>query len=359
MPTISYLNSTDALTSAFLALFGSSTASRMTDTTLVLGSGAFKFTFVGTALAYDVQGDVLTGFTGGEITGLNVLNGEEVVARFTDLAIDASAFPSFGDPAAPGQLVGYLASLDWTINGTQAGDTLNFGPSSGYAFPLGLTINAAGGNDVIVGAAGDDVIRAGSGNDRIYDSAGDDKVYGDAGNDTVFEVTSIVSGNDSLYGGAGKDSMAGGAGADVINGDAGKDKLWGGADSDVISGGTGSDKLYGDDGADSLYGDAANDEIFGGLGADWIYGGKGRDDLSGGDDADHFVFQKADGPDTITDFDIAADVIAFKNLSAADIADIEIRDIEGNAVILYDGGRLTVIGVASTDLVWDTNLISL
>ncbi|SEN36224.1 Hemolysin-type calcium-binding repeat-containing protein [Gemmobacter aquatilis] len=359
MPTISYLKSTDALASAFLALFGSATVSKMTDTNLVLDTSALKFIFSGTGLAYDVQGDVLTGFSGGEINGLNVVSGDNVVARFIGLEVDASAFPGFDDPAAPAQLLNYLATLDWTINGTQATDTLNFGPSSGYSFPLGLTINASGGGDVIVGAAGNDEIHAGSGNDKIYDSAGDDKVYGDAGNDTVFEVTSIVSGNDSIYGGAGKDSLAGGAGDDLISGDTGADKLWGGADNDMLYGGAGGDKLYGDDGADSLYGDAANDQIFGGGGADWIYAGKGRDVLFGGADADHFQFQKEDGPDTISDFDIAEDVIVFKNLSAADIADMEFRDDDGNTVIIYEDGRLTVMGVVSTDLVWDENLISI
>ena len=68
--------------------------------------------------------------------------------------------------------------------------------------PIGVTINANGGNDSIYGGPGGDVIDAG---------AGDDTVAGNGGNDTLFGGP----GNDRLDGGPGADRSDGGPGYDL------------------------------------------------------------------------------------------------------------------------------------------------
>jgi Ca2+-binding RTX toxin-like protein len=99
--------------------------------------------------------------------------------------------------------------------------------------------------------------------------------------------------------------------ADVIKGRGGNDRIEAGGGRDKVLGGKGDDNLDGQGGKDILKGGAGKDSIDGGKGADKIIGGKGDDSLSGGEGADRFVFAKGHGTDTITDFELGIDVIAF------------------------------------------------
>ena len=77
----------------------------------------------------------------------------------------------------------------------------------------GETIEALGGNDIVIGRD-DNNFR-----EFIFGQDGDDLIYGQGG-------------NDNLFGGNGADTLIGGAGNDVLNGGAGEDLLVGGEGAD-------------------------------------------------------------------------------------------------------------------------------
>jgi Ca2+-binding RTX toxin-like protein len=91
--------------------------------------------------------------------------------------------------------------------------------------------------------------------------------------------------------------------------------------NDTLSGGDGNDTLYGSSGNNQLNGDADNDTIYGNGGVDTITGGTGQDTMSGGIGSDRFTFtatthSPSGTPDTITNFDAAADLLVFTGLLA-------------------------------------------
>jgi len=122
-------------------------------------------------------------------------------------------------------------------------------------------------------------------------------------------TVNAAAGNDTIIGGNGADKLSGGLGNDVIKGGAGDDT--------VLNGNDGNDSIEGNDGADRLNGNAGNDTLNGGAGTDTLNGGTGKDVLTGGTEADTFVFSTlpvAGDSNTITDF-ITGDKI---DLSAID-----------------------------------------
>ncbi|MEP7302235.1 MAG: M10 family metallopeptidase C-terminal domain-containing protein [Caldimonas sp.] len=159
------------------------------------------------------------------------------------------------------------APVGLRLTGSPVADTINLDPGQL------LTVDGAGGNDVINGASGDDVLFGGTGNDRLTGNLG----------------------NDLLDGGAGADSLSGGQGNDIYRVDdpgdvltesagAGSDsvessvnwslaanfehlKLTGSADIDatgnalgnLIEGNSGNNVLDGRAGADLLSGGSGND----------------------------------------------------------------------------------------------------
>ncbi len=227
-------------------------------------------------------------------------------------------------------------------------------------------------DDNIVGTDKNDTLDGGIGNDNIAGWVGNDSLLGGKGEDTL----SGGLGNDILKGGDDNDDLLGGAGKDQLFGDAGDDILIGGADNDTLNGGLGSNILIGGLGNDTymidsltniliekanggvdiikasvnytldnyienltltgtkaltgtgnelnniitgnavnnlLKGEAGNDKLLGGNGNDTLIGGLGKDTLTGGGGNDQFMFEsKAQGIDTITDFNNIADKIAIK-----------------------------------------------
>lgn len=121
------------------------------------------------------------------------------------------------------------------------------------------------------------------------------------------------------------DRVIGSRFADILSADADGAILFGGHGGDRLSGGDGDDELYGENGNDTLLGGGGNDILLGGAGRDTISGGDGDDLIAGGAGADiltggaghdEFVWD-ADhltGRDTITDFDMAEDLIVLDNL---------------------------------------------
>jgi uncharacterized protein (TIGR03118 family) len=243
-------------------------------------------------------------------------------------------------------------------------------------------LNGKGGDDTLLGNRGADVLRGGEGDDKLFGGADDDRLFGDAGKDSLFggrgdDVLRGGSGKDALFGGIGDDrlhgedgddSLDGGIGDDVLRGGSGRDtlnggdgddrlfsengddKLVGGNGDDVLRGGSGRDALLGYDGDDRLFGEDGNDTLEGGAGDDRLDGGAGRDVLTGGLGEDLFVFRDG-GKDEITDFVVGQDEIAIRDFDVNEFADLSIRSgANGDAVVRWDGGQVTLTGVAAASL---------
>ncbi|ABK99976.1 calcium-binding protein [Pelobacter propionicus] len=203
-----------------------------------------------------------------------------------------------------------------------------------------------GGNDTLVGGAGDDtyVFNLGDGVDTIQDTAGESGIentlYFGAGitkDDLAFVwqtdslrinvgtggdaiILSNCTQNDPtgalpvyslefadgsqnllinfLYAGI---TQTGTSGDDTMVGAAGCDTLNGGDGNDTLDGGTGHDTLDGGVGNDVLSGGAGNDILTGGDGDDLLAGGIGNDTLNGGAGNDTYLFNLADGQETIVE----------------------------------------------------------
>jgi Ca2+-binding RTX toxin-like protein len=265
-----------------------------------------------------------------------------------------------------------------------------------------------GGNDTLMGGAGNDVLDGGAGNDQLHGGTGSDTYRfgrGD-GHDTIIEDSWItgetdrielkagltpddvlltrvrtVNGwqvsddlkitirdtgetltvknhfNDSNRFAAEEIAFADGSvwnlediRSRVLLGEAGNDELRGfnGRD-DVMVGGTGNDKLYGLSGDDVLEGGEGNDELYGGDGDDVLIGGKGADLLEGGAGSDTYRYALGDGQDVINEgYTPGEDVLELGAGIAPD--DVAVRwTLQGDlAVMLPDGGRITVRGQADT-----------
>lgn len=154
------------------------------------------------------------------------------------------------------------------------------------AFTRGpVTIDAGGGDDILLGGAGNDSLAGGVGDDVLDGGAGDDLLTGGLGHDT-------------LRGGAGTDtaSYADASGAVSV------DLAIGG-----VSGGAGNDTLIS---IENLIGSAFDDTLSGDGFANTLAGGIGNDILTGGDGADVFKFlTTGEGVDSLTDFTSGSDRI--------------------------------------------------
>ncbi|MEM7422908.1 MAG: Hint domain-containing protein [Pseudomonadota bacterium] len=173
---------------------------------------------------------------------------------------------------------------------------------------VGVSIDAATGNDSLAGGSGNDSFSGGTGDDTISGGAGSDVIYGGDGADSLTTGT----GDDALYGGAGDDNLANSTGDDTLVGGTGNDTLTASAGNDLLFGGAGNDTLVGGQDDDTLYGGSGNDVLDGGPGLGLIYAGDGADTIvigfgddtifggEGGTDADTLDGSAADDALTIT-----------------------------------------------------------
>jgi Ca2+-binding RTX toxin-like protein len=271
------------------------------------------------------------------------------------------------------------------LMGSDSGDTLK-GDDNANVIQGGL------GNDDLYGGSGADRLDGGGGNDTLHGNKGDDALLGGTGNDTLYGG----DGNDVLDGGTGTNALNGANGASgtgggfsdtagylssavgvtvslakagpqvtgngtdtLINianliGSTHNDALTGDANDNVLSGKDGNDVLRGGQGNDTLFGGAGNDELHGGAGADTLVGGAGDDDMwggtnatAGGDGVDTFYFGTGFGHDTVEDFNVASDVLAFDPALGA------ISHLDGaNGTTLYDaaGDSVLLLNVHYADL---------
>ncbi|MBY6189641.1 hypothetical protein KUV22_04330 [Microbulbifer agarilyticus] len=176
-------------------------------------------------------------------------------------------------------------------------------------------IDAAAGNDTVIGSAADDVIIGGLGSDILNGNTGNDTFLLTAG-DTGFDRYEGGDGVDTLLGSGGDDTIRlsifsanatvetidGNGGSDTILGssanntfdfrdtslvgigliatESGNDTVYGSTLADVIEGGLGSDNLYGEGGDDIFRvtpGDTGYDRYSGGDGLDEVHGTNGDD----------------------------------------------------------------------------------
>jgi Ca2+-binding RTX toxin-like protein len=197
------------------------------------------------------------------------------------------------------------------------------------------TLLGGDGDDLLVGdfsddPGDDDVLDGGAGVDELQGGGGDDALFGGTENDLLVgnDGDDFLDGgedDDELQGGLGGDTLVGGDGFDVLFGDEDADTLFGEAGDDQLIGGLGDDQLDGGDGNDDLFGEEDNDVLFGGLGGDLLsgeagidvlvgeegtdtlIGGAANDELIGGSGSDIYVYNLADGQDTIDDVSLAGE----------------------------------------------------
>ncbi|MEL6285540.1 MAG: hypothetical protein AAFQ18_04965, partial [Pseudomonadota bacterium] len=262
----------------------------------------------------------------------------------------------FGDVATGSgdDLIVNFGFMDFDVR-TGAGDDIfindqiNFEGLSGSGV-VGGTVFMGSGDDIVLNSNQLGDVNLGDGDDffaAITPLSGEDNFDNP---DVITGTISAGRGEDTVFGGANDDRIFGGSGSDILNGHNGDDYIAGGNQKDRINGGNDDDVLLGQNGSDRLSGGKGDDTLKGGNGADRLSGGKQDDVLTGGTGSDTFIFSKATGHDTITDFE-ARDVVQLSNVFIAgtpafDDADVlaNITYAEGNAVLdltaLYLGAGL-------------------
>ena len=116
-----------------------------------------------------------------------------------------------------------------------------------------------------------------------------------------------------------------------------------------------SETLDGTDKADLLIALGGNDTIKAGAGNDDIHAGRGNDKIWGGAGADHFVFDKKSGRDTIYDFDVTKDVIDLSALGLSGVLSslLTINTQAGVKIFLTATDTIDLIGVKKSQLTSD------
>ena len=183
--------------------------------------------------------------------------------------------------------------------------------------------------------AGELVLKGTKKADVLIGARYDDLIFGKGGAD---ELTG-AGGSDEILSGAGRDTAKGGAGKDILYGNGGSDALFGQAASDKLLGGGGNDKLVGGSGSDVLMGQK---------GSDALSGGKGRDVLNGRSGSDVFVFGRADGRDTISDFKAAREVILIES-GARRYRDLDIEQVGRDVEISFSKTTIVVEAASASD----------
>jgi cysteinyl-tRNA synthetase len=281
---------------------------------------------------------------------------------------------------------------DEIFRGTAFGDVIaaSGGDDQIWAGPSDYSSDVfvgGGGNDTIGGGEGNDLLVGGGaidgdnaqlfdftgnasndGTDRLFGSIGNDTLVGGSWNDGLVDDNglfdlgeAVTTGGDAnrLWAGAGDDLIIGAAGGDTIGGSSGNDDIFGEGGDDRVFAASGDDSLSGGDGNDTLFSGAGADTVDGGAGNDLIWAGGGIDLFTGDAGADTFAFSANSGQDTITDFDLAEDILRFASESIGfstvdDVAAAATEDTQndqaGLLINLSDGNSVFLIGISLTDI---------
>ncbi|MDJ0573943.1 MAG: calcium-binding protein [Xenococcaceae cyanobacterium MO_234.B1] len=214
--------------------------------------------------------------------------------------------------------------------------------------------NFDGNRDTVFTGAGDDFVDASqatgsifpstAGRNRIFSGTGldellagkRDRLSGGVGDDIL--DASIGSGSNRLYGEEGNDELFAGRG----------DRLFAGAGDDILDAttGNGNNRLYGQDDNDTFF-LGSGDRLLGGDGDDAFFVTDGGDNLiTGGAGADAFWIATGElitAANTITDFELDADVIGVAGIGATSIEDLEFNQVGNDAVISFSGFDLATL----------------
>ncbi|MEM1200020.1 MAG: cadherin-like domain-containing protein [Pseudomonadota bacterium] len=206
-----------------------------------------------------------------------------------------------------------------SILGTWQWQTLDF---SNVILTDIAAIDAALGNDTVLGSAGDDVIIGNMGDDTLFGNGGDDDF-----------LVGLNHGFDTFNGGAGFDQILATANGVEIG-------LFGSFANQVeeisANGFTGV-SIRGNwtaqtfdfsnmqlSGITEINMHGGNDVAIGSAGDDVVVGGTGNDVLSGLAGADTFVFRDGDGQDVITDFGAGDDLVRLDQVAGfGEFADVQ------------------------------------
>jgi Ca2+-binding RTX toxin-like protein len=326
-------------------------------TTMAGGSGADTLTGdAGNDSIYSA--DILNGFTPLDDMGLerDVLNGfggdDTLAAGYGDdidggsgndtlryslggltsgITFSTAAFVAGQPFTLGGGTVNGIEALAY-LRGTNFGDTLTLATQATM-----LTVDAAGGNDLISWGSSSVSVNGGDGDDRFIDNVAGDVLDGGAGIDTIDYRNAAAGVTVALA---------------LVEGQAGSgpngDQL---RNFENIDGSSRGDNLTGNDAANVLKGMAGDDTINGRGGDDLLSGGLGKDTLIGGSGADKFIYSVI-GDSTSSNFDILSDFAP--GIDKIDLTDITVKSIslrQGSdasaavytmVTVQADGGAMTI-----------------
>lgn len=162
-----------------------------------------------------------------------------------------------------------------------------------------------------------------------------------------------------IRGGFGPDELTGGAGNDDIRSSFGNDTVFGRGGDDLLAGQGGNDRLFGGAGNDRLFGGSGSDVLDGGTGNDLLVGGSGNNTLTGGQGNDVFVFSRSTGNDTITDYEVGADIVAIqvaagREISRSDIEAVTVQVGDDLVVNLGNNQSITIEDATFDDVTFAT-----
>ncbi len=219
-----------------------------------------------------------------------------------------------------------------------------------------------GNRDTLFTGAGDDFVDASQATAPLFPStAGLNRVYSGTGLDEL-----LAGHRDRFSGGTGDDILdaSAGSGSNRLDGGEGNDelfagssdRLFAGAGNDILDASTGSgdNRLYGQDGNDTFF-LGSSDRLLGSDGDDAFFVTDGGDNLiTGGAGADAFWIATGEfitTANTITDFELDADVIGVAGIGATSIDDLEFSQANNDAIISFAGFDLvTLLNTSASDL---------
>lgn len=165
----------------------------------------------------------------------------------------------------------------------------------------------------------------------------------------TIDYSVFLGAGDDTVNGSGDSKVRGGNGNDQISMGGGSDRLFGNGGHDKLVGSGGKDRLLGGGGRDTLFGGTGHDTLSGGNGHDVLKGQKGQDVLKGGSGRDTFVFNRGDGADTITDFELGIDHIQIGR-GASRFRQLDFEQIGDDVLVSFRNVEITVENTSIDDL---------